>query len=164
MVLVCCKWEVFFLPPTGSDLQCSASLLLRRFSQISESCFSSEPAGRQAAVSREYLLFPRCIRDHRQHRPFSVLLLFGFFFEARNQQRQQHHRWKPNKLHHNTETFFLSILLFFFLFCLSAVFPWIVSVCFSLTDWIAALDFIESRLDFGDSSSSSSSSTQPPPL
>ncbi|MEQ2245501.1 hypothetical protein ILYODFUR_028708 [Ilyodon furcidens] len=32
---------------TGSDLQCSASLLLRRFSQISESCFSSEPAGRQ---------------------------------------------------------------------------------------------------------------------
>lgn len=50
LVLVCCKWEVFFLPPTGSDLQCSASLLLRRFSQISESCFSSEPAGRQQSV------------------------------------------------------------------------------------------------------------------
>lgn len=40
----------FPLPPTGSDLQCSASLLLRRFSQISESCFSSEPAGRQQSV------------------------------------------------------------------------------------------------------------------
>ncbi|TNN81756.1 hypothetical protein EYF80_007885 [Liparis tanakae] len=79
---------------------------------------------------------------------------------SRAENQQQHHRWKPNKLHHNTgslsETFFLSILSSL---SLNAVFSWIVSLYFYLTDWIAALDFTESRLDFGDSSCSS---TQPP--
>ncbi len=69
---------------------------------VSHALALSRQAGKQAAVRRDYLLFPRSIRDHRQHRPFSVLLLF-WIFEARNQrQQQQHHRWKPNKLHHNT--------------------------------------------------------------
>ena len=152
----------FFLPPTGSDLQCSASLLLRRFSQISESCFSSEPAGRQAAVSREYLLFLRSIRDHRQHRPFSVLTLFGFLkleIIISSSSITAGNQTSCNTTLAAFERPFLSVLFFL---CLNAAFPWIVSVYFSLTDWIAALDFIESRLDFGDRGSSSSSSTQPP--
>lgn len=87
----------FSLPPTGSDLQCSASLLLRRFSQISESCFSSEPAGRQQSVESICSSLVASVIIYNID-----LSLFSYFldFEARNQQ--QHHRWKLNKLHHST--------------------------------------------------------------
>lgn len=151
----------FFLPlspPTGSDLQCSASLLLRRFSHFSESCFSSELGGRQQSV-KTIRFFPRSIREHLQRRAFSLVLLFGFLkLEISSNITAESQTSCTTTLGAFSETLFLSIIFFL---NLSAVFPWIVAVYSCLTDWIAALDFADSRLDFGDSSSSSSSPTQP---
>lgn len=130
---------VFFSlsPPTGSDSQCSASLLLRMFSHFSESCFSSEPGGSSSQLRVYNFPLQRLWSSSTQ--PFVCLFTFWIFFfklkigsssiTAGNQT--------------SCSTTLVAILFFL---SLSAVFPWTVSV------FLDSVDFIVSRLDFGDSS------------
>lgn len=96
LALVCYKWEFFppSLPRTGSDLQCSASLLLGRFSQISESCFSSEPAG-----SRVFALHFQCPWSSSVETFFFFFFFFFTFwiFSGRNLQQNSTGRAAPQQ-------------------------------------------------------------------
>lgn len=120
-------------PPTGSDLQCSASLLLRRFSQISESCFSSEPAGRQAG-SRIFALPSQhpwsSISKDLFRCSFTFLfwghIFFSFiyylFFGGSSSSTAGNQTICTTTLAAFLQTFLPSIL-FFFLLCFVGVFP-----------------------------------------
>lgn len=74
-------------------------------------------------------------------------IFFFFFLRSSSKKKKQEHRSLKNCTPKTGRVVFFFILDFL---CYSVVFPQI----WSLTDCISALDFIEKRLDFGDSNSS----------
>ena len=101
--------------PTGSDLRCSVRLLSSRFfSQISESCFSSEPATnqptRQSSPSTQNHLHPRTFQSDLRLKDYQHQHHFHHAKENPNPQNKLCHPHHHH--HHHTGGGFLGNFLF----------------------------------------------------
>lgn len=144
---MCREWELFFFslsPPTGSDSQCSASLLLRRFSHFSESCFSSEPGGSSSQLRVYNFPLQRLWSSSTQ--PFVCLCTFWIFFFYFFFLKLKIGSSSITITAGNQTSCSTTLVAVLFFLSLRAAFPWTVSV------FLDSVDFTVGRLDFGDSS------------